>query len=324
MQSGSTNGPCIIDPSTQVCGTSVTINGEGTWTIDRSTGIATFVAVAGLREGTHTPVTYRVTDYFGQTATSTLTPVVPAAPRATNDVSTGLVDVNQLLTPFKNDSFHSLAPVDLSTLRLCQPSTVTAASAAGTCTLLTVTVPGEGTYTVNANGTVTFDPLPTFTGVATAIPYEAVNVLGERVEALLTPTVLVAKVVNQQTTTKPSTPALLSPLALGAPSFGNSFVTSTLKLYDPSTKKWSTKVVTSQGLWELKGASVKFTPASDFAGTAVLPFRVKDTAGISVRAQLTVVVKGKPSLPKTGVDTALLLLMGLTFIAFGTAVSKRK
>jgi CshA-type fibril repeat protein len=324
LQSGSTNGPCIIDPSTQVCGTSVTINGEGTWTIDRSTGIATFVAVAGLREGTHTPVTYRVTDYFGQTATSTLTPVVPAAPRATNDVSTGLVDVNQLLTPFKNDSFHSLAPVDLSTLRLCQPSTVTAASAAGTCTLLTVTVPGEGTYTVNANGTVTFDPLPTFTGVATAIPYEAVNVLGERVEALLTPTVLAAKVVNQQTTTKPSTPALLSPLALGAPSIGNSFVTSTLKLYDPLTKKWSTKVVTSQGLWELKGASVKFTPASDFAGTAVLPFRVKDTAGISVRAQLTVVVKGKPSLPKTGVDVALLLLMGLTFIAFGTAVSKRK
>jgi CshA-type fibril repeat protein len=323
LQAGSTNGPCIIHPTTQVCSTSVTISGEGTWTIDQSTGIATFVAVAGLREGTHTSVTYRVTDYFGQTATSTLTPIVPTAPRAVNDASTGLVDANQLLQPLKNDTFSSLAPVDGSTLRLCQPSPVTAASSTTTCTLTTVTVPGEGTYTVNANGTVTFDPLPTFSGSATPVTYHVLNSLGQRVEALLNPTVLVAKVVDQQTTTKPSTPVTLSPLSLGSPSIGNTFVASTLRLYDPAAKKWSTKVVTAQGLWELKGTSVKFTPDAGFSGTALLPFRVKDSAGITVRAQLKVVIKGQPRLPVTGIDTALLLLMALAFIGFGTAATKR-
>jgi CshA-type fibril repeat protein len=324
LQAGSTNGPCIIHPTTQVCSTSVTISGEGTWTIDQSTGIATFVAVAGLREGTHTSVTYRVTDYFGQTATSTLTPIVPTAPRAVNDASTGLVDANQLLQPLKNDTFSSLAPVDGSTLRLCQPSPVTAASSTTTCTLTTVTVPGEGTYTVNANGTVTFDPLPTFSGSATPVTYHVLNSLGQRVEALLNPTVLVAKVVDQQTTTKPSTPVMLSPLSLGSPSIGNTFVASTLRLYDPAAKKWSTKVVTAQGLWELKGTSVKFTPDAGFSGTALLPFRVKDSAGITVRAQLKVVIKGQPRLPVTGIDTALLLLMALAFIGFGTAATKRQ
>jgi CshA-type fibril repeat protein len=323
LQAGSTNGPCIIHPTTQVCGTSVTISGEGTWTIDQSTGIATFVAVAGLREGTHTPVTYRVTDYFGQIATSTLTPIVPAAPRAVNDASTGLVDVNQLLQPFRNDTFSSLAPVDGSTLRLCQPSPVTAATSTNACTLTTVTVSGEGTYTVNANGTVTFDPLPTFSGSATPVTYHVLNSLGQRVEATLNPTVLVAKVVDQQTTTKPSTPVTLSPLSLGSPSIGNTFVASTLRLYDPATKKWSTKVVTAQGLWELKGTSVKFTPDAGFSGTALLPFRVKDSAGITVRAQLKVVIKGQPRLPATGIDAALLLLMALAFIGFGTAATKR-
>jgi CshA-type fibril repeat protein len=240
-----------------------------------------------------------------------------------NDASTGLVDANQLLQPLKNDTFSSLAPVDGSTLRLCQPSPVTAASSTTTCTLTTVTVPGEGTYTVNANGTVTFDPLPTFSGSATPVTYHVLNSLGQRVEALLNPTVLVAKVVDQQTTTKPSTPVTLSPLSLGSPSIGNTFVASTLRLYDPAAKKWSTKVVTAQGLWELKGTSVKFTPDAGFSGTALLPFRVKDSAGITVRAQLKVVIKGQPRLPVTGIDTALLLLMALAFIGFGTAATKR-
>ena len=324
IQGGTTNGPCIVNPSTLVCGTTVTINGEGTWTIDQSTGIATFIAIAGLGEGTHTSVTYRVTDQFGQTATSTLTPVVPAAPRAVNDVSSGLVDVNQTLAPFKNDTFHSLAPVDVVSLRLCQPSTVSAAASVSTCTLLTVTVAGEGTYTVNANGTVTFDPLPTFSGVATVVPYEAINSLGQKVQALLTPTVLAAKVVDQQTSTKPSIPVMLSPFTLGSPSVGNTFVASTLKLYDPIVKKWSTKVLTEQGLWELKGSSVKFTPKADFTGTAVLPFRVNDSAGIIVRANLKVVVKGKKSLPISGSNSSLLFLMALSLIAVGSAITRRQ
>jgi CshA-type fibril repeat protein len=43
----------------------------------------------------------------------------------------------------------------------------------------TWTVDGEGTYTANANGTVTFDPLPAFGGVATPVDYTIQDNTGE-------------------------------------------------------------------------------------------------------------------------------------------------
>jgi CshA-type fibril repeat protein len=161
LQSGSTNGPCLIDPSTTLCGTSVVIAGQGTWTIDRTTGIATFVADAGITPGTKTSVTYKVTDIVGQTATSTLTPIVPPPPSATDDYSSGPFDTNQTLTPFSNDSFDSMAPARTTSLKLCG-----ATETPNGCTQTSVVVPNEGTFTINSGGTVTFDPLPTFFGIA--------------------------------------------------------------------------------------------------------------------------------------------------------------
>jgi hypothetical protein len=50
-------------------------------------------------------------------------------------------------------------------------------------------VSGEGTYTVNANGTVTFDPLPSYTGVATPVTYVVADSLGRYANATITPTI---------------------------------------------------------------------------------------------------------------------------------------
>jgi LPXTG-motif cell wall-anchored protein len=50
-------------------------------------------------------------------------------------------------------------------------------------------VSGEGTYTVNAEGTVTFDPLSSFHGTATPIRYQATDSLGRFVNSTITPTV---------------------------------------------------------------------------------------------------------------------------------------
>jgi CshA-type fibril repeat protein len=103
LRSGSVNGPCLVDPSTNLCGTTVTINGEGTWTINRTTGVATFVAENSIAPGDQTPVFYRITDVTGQTATSTLTPTVPPPPNAVNDTSSGDYDTDQLINPLTND-----------------------------------------------------------------------------------------------------------------------------------------------------------------------------------------------------------------------------
>ena len=121
------------------------------------TGIVTFVATNPLAEGTKTAVTYRVTDVTGQTATSTLTPIVPPPPSATNDTSTGPYDTNQTINPLTNDSAGAAsAPLVATTVKLCGISPV---QVPNSCDKTSLDVPGEGTYTVNpVTGVVTFDP----------------------------------------------------------------------------------------------------------------------------------------------------------------------
>ena len=160
--------------------------GEGTYVLDPATGIVTFTASASIMPGTKTPITYRVTDALGQTATSTLTPIVPVPPSATNDAISDAYDTNQKYTPLANDSFSSLAPASQSTLKLCGVEPV---QKPNDCTKTVVTVPNEGTYTVNSDGTVTFDPLPTFSGTATPLVYQVADSLGRFVNATITPTV---------------------------------------------------------------------------------------------------------------------------------------
>jgi CshA-type fibril repeat protein len=185
LQSGATNGPCLVDPATSLCGTTVVIAGEGTWTIDRTTGVATFVAEPGITVGTKTSVTYRVTDVVGQIASSTLTPLVPPPPTAVNDAQTSQLDVNQTYTPLSNDSFSTLAAASPSTLRLCG-----AGQTPNNCDKTTVVVANEGTYTAYSDGRVIFDPLPTFIGTATPISYQVADIYGRVVTATIAPTIL--------------------------------------------------------------------------------------------------------------------------------------
>jgi len=187
VTSGAT-ATCLFTPGTTTCDAdnSVTIVGEGTYVLDPATGIVSFTASASIMPGTKTPITYRVTDALGKTATSTLTPIVPAPPSATNDAISDGYDVNQTYTPLANDAFSSLAPVSKITLKLCGVEPV---QKPNDCTKNVVTVPKEGTYTLNADGTVTFDPLPTFSGTATPVLYQVADSLGRFVNATITPTV---------------------------------------------------------------------------------------------------------------------------------------
>jgi len=185
LQHGIEHGPCIIDPATNVCGTTVVIPDEGTWTIDQTTGVATFASLSSITHGTKTSVEYVVTDVLGRQASSYLTPIIPPPPSASDDALTNGYDINQIFSPLTNDSFSSLAPAVASTLKLCADG-----ESPNTCSARTLTIEGEGTYTVNSNGTVTFNPLPTFVGTATSVRYQVSNTVGQVVNAVLTPTVL--------------------------------------------------------------------------------------------------------------------------------------
>ncbi|MFI5935144.1 fibronectin type III domain-containing protein [Actinoplanes sp. NPDC051494] len=89
-----TNGAItLLDAGGNPVGT-VTIAGQGTYALDATTGIISFVPVTGFK-GKATPVTYRITDSIGTMITGTYTAVVTefAAPNPGPGTSTGSVKV---------------------------------------------------------------------------------------------------------------------------------------------------------------------------------------------------------------------------------------
>jgi CshA-type fibril repeat protein len=346
------NTSCLVDPATRTCGLSVTIAGEGTYTLDRTTGVVTYVSLATAAAGQKTPVTYRIADATGFVASSTLTPTVWPKPSASPDTSTGEQGATQVLNPLANDSAGSPArPLDSSSILLCGPGE----SGTG-CTKTTVTVPNEGTYTVGSDGTVTFVPTATFTGVATPIDYTVRDTVGQIATSTITVTVRepvgssgtndvstpttatipntstperVAgtpskpRVVRQHTQTTPEVPAFLNPATFGKPSKGATFVISKTRIWDATEGVWSTSVSTSQGTWKVIRDKVRFVPAKGFTGTARVPFRMVDSSGRSAKATLSVVVSDA-SLPATGSQPAGPVTLAMLLVASGAVICRRR
>jgi CshA-type fibril repeat protein len=279
LKSGAAQGPCIVNPSTTVCGTSVAISGEGTWTIDQTTGIATFTALSTITVGTKTPVTYKVTDALGQTATSTLTPIVPSPPVVTNDEKSGERDVNQTFSPFANDTFATNSPVVLSSLKLCGSG-----ETPGGCTRTILVVASEGTYTVNTDGTITFDPLPTFSGTASPVIYQASDLAGNVIHATITATVNASPIPepkNDEAVGNKGSSIEFSPWLNDAPGTAANNEKVTI---DPKSIRLcgsgevipncsQTSLTTADGKYtvDIKTGKVKFVPRSGLTGTVTQP-----------------------------------------------------
>ena len=308
LQTGNSNGPCLVDPFDSVCKATFTIAGEGTWTVNRSTGVATFVAAVGASAGTKTPVTYKVTDVVGQTATSTLTPVVPLPPTAGADTSTGNWDTNQTISPLANDAASPPATLSNASLAIC-----TTATATGSCTGTTLTISGEGTYTVNNNGTITFDPVPGFAGTATPIKYVVADTTGQVATSTITPTVNMPAppvatpesqaVLPGQTATFTSVLAGQGALASGAdlqtgPTHGPCLV-------DPADSQCKASfTIAGEGVWAIDQTTGVATFVADPAATGpqtVVTYRVTDIKGQTATSTLTPVI---PPPPTAGADTS--------------------
>ena len=179
---------CLFDPATpETCSSSVTFPGKGTFTYSSSTKLVTFVLDSSVTTQIELPAAgYKVTDSFGQSATSTLTPEIPDPPTARNDISAGYQGVAQVISPLLNDAAGSAtSSLSPSTVRICAN-----ASPPTTCSGTTLSVAGEGLYVANADGTVTFIPDAAFKGVATPIAYTVTDSVGQKVTALITPTVI--------------------------------------------------------------------------------------------------------------------------------------
>jgi CshA-type fibril repeat protein len=183
---------CGIDPAetpNNCTQTSLTVPGEGTYTVNGD-GTVTFNPLPTFTGQVQIAVTYQAQDSLSRFVNTTITPTVlpPPLPTASPDAITTDYDTNQTYTPLGNDRAGAADfPLLASSVKLCGVSPV---QTPNNCTQTSLTVPGEGTYTVNPDGTVTFDPLPTFTGtVTTPVTYQAKDSLNRFVNTTITPTV---------------------------------------------------------------------------------------------------------------------------------------
>ena len=165
------NSPAkLVDPKTGDPVDSVTVDGEGTYTIDPNSGKVTFTPEPEFL-GTATGVTVQRQDTNGTEVTAKYTPTVTPVTKAVDKTSEGAKNTPQSNTPeFTGD-------VDLDVPPTFDDGTITRV------------VEGEGTYTIDTTGKVTFTPEPEFTGTADGITVVRKDKLGKTISAQYTPTV---------------------------------------------------------------------------------------------------------------------------------------
>ena len=166
-----TNVPAkLVDPKTGDPVDSVTVDGEGTYTIDPNSGKVTFTPNPEFL-GTATGVTVQRQDENGTPVTATYTPTVTPVTKTVDKTSEGAKNTPQSNTPeFTGD-------VDLDVPPTFDDGTTTR------------TVEGEGTYTIDATGKVTFTPEKDYVGTADGITVVRKDKLGKTISAQYTPTV---------------------------------------------------------------------------------------------------------------------------------------
>ena len=160
----------LVDPKTGDPVDSVTVEGEGTYTIDPKTGEVTFKPEPEFL-GTATGVTVQRVDKNGTEVTAKYTPTVTPVTATVDKTSEGPKNTPQSETPeFTGD-------VDLNV-----PPTFADGST-------TMVVDGEGTYTIDKDGKVTFTPEKDYVGTGEGVTVVRKDKAGKTIAAKYTPTV---------------------------------------------------------------------------------------------------------------------------------------
>ena len=286
----------LIDPETgePTDEKSVTVPGEGTYTIDPDTGAVTFKPEPNFT-GKAQGVEVQRKDTNGTPATAKYTPTVkPVTPTAEGVTTTDVQGAKQTgkpeFTPGKTTVNGVEKTVELDDTK---PATFEDGST-------TKEVPGEGTYTVAPDGTVTFTPNKDFTGQATGVTVKRVDKNGTPVTAKYTPVVLPVTPTGKDVTSigEKGQPQSETPVFTpGTTKVNGKTITVPIDekvapTFDDGTTE---KKVPGEGTYTIdENGVVTFTPEPDFVGqaTGVTVKRV-DENGTPVTAKYTPTVLGK-------------------------------
>ena len=281
----------LVDPKTGNPVDSVTIEGEGTYTVAPD-GTVAFTPEKNFT-GKGTGVTVQREDKNGTPVTAKYTPVVkPATPTSSDVITTNVQGATQEGTPTFEGGKVTVNGKE-KTVEIDE--TVKPTFDDGTTEKK---VPGEGTYTIDENGKVTFTPEKTFTGQATGVTVKRVDKNGTPITAKYTPVVVPVTPTSKDSESEGPKGQIQS----GTPTFEGGKVTingkevpveidETVKpTFDDGTTE---KKVPGEGTYTIdENGKVTFTPEKDFVGKAsgVTVKRV-DKNGTPVTAKYTPTVR---------------------------------
>ncbi len=217
------------------------IPGQGTYTIAPD-GTVTFTPDKQF-VGKPDLVTVKRVDKNGTQVTATYRPTVVDPSTGHDTASTGAKGQPQMATPTFEGHIDSTVPPTFED---------------GSTTMV---VPGEGSYTIDKDGKITFTPEPDFVGTAKGLVVKRLDVYGNVVTARYTPTVLGQTQVGDATSE-----GLKGQTQTGKPNFtGDVDLTVPPTFEDGSTEK----VVPGEGTYVISpDGTVTFTPEADFVGQA--------------------------------------------------------
>ena len=281
----------LVDPKTGNPVDSVTIEGEGTYTVAPD-GTVTFTPEKNFT-GKGTGVTVQREDKNGTPVTAKYTPVVkPTVPTSTDVITTNVQGATQEGTPTFEGGKVTVNGKE-KTVEIDE--TVKPTFEDGTTEKK---VPGEGTYTIDENGKVTFTPEKTFTGQAKGVTVKRVDKNGTPVTAKYTPVVVPVTPTSKDSESEGPKGQPQS----GTPTFEGGKVTINGKevpveideTVKPTFEDGTTeKKVPGEGTYTIdENGKVTFTPEPNFVGKAsgVTVKRV-DKNGTPVTAKYTPTVR---------------------------------
>ncbi|WP_421114392.1 YSIRK-type signal peptide-containing protein [Streptococcus oralis] len=217
------------------------IPGEGTYAISPD-GIVTFTPEANF-VGKGTGVTIVRKDKNGTPVTASYRPTVVDPSTGHDTASTGAKGQPQVATSVFEGHIDPTVPPTFED---------------GSTTMV---VPGEGSYTIDKDGKITFTPEPDFVGRAKGLVVKRLDMYGNVVIAHYTPTVHGQTQVSDATSE-----GLKGQTQTGKPNF-----TGDVELTVPPTFEDGTteKVVPGEGTYVISpDGTVTFTPEADFVGQA--------------------------------------------------------
>ena len=217
------------------------IPGEGTYAISPD-GTVTFTPEADF-VGKGTGVTIVRKDKNGTPVTASYRPTVVDPSTGHDTASTGAKGQPQVATPTFEGHIDSTVPPTFE-----DGSTTTV-------------VPGEGSYTIDKDGKITFTPEPDFVGTAKGLVVKRLDVYGNVVTAHYTPTVLGQTQVSDATSE-----GLKGQTQTGKPNFTGDVDLTVPPTFEDGTTE---KVVPGEGTYVISpDGTVTFTPEADFVGQA--------------------------------------------------------